>query len=130
MRRVKILVAAGAAALTVFGGVSAAAPATAEEAGDVGARHYSCGSARPRNLDTQGSNGVWPEAIRDMVVQSGSAYSCSDVGVIFHHDRLDYYCYTLGNDGQRWTYVSAFDWGIAGWVPDKLLKEPGSLATC
>ncbi|GAA1300798.1 hypothetical protein [Saccharothrix xinjiangensis] len=130
MRRAKTMVAGGAAALMAFSGVLAVAPAAGAQEGDVGARHYSCGSSRPPNRDTQGSDGVWPRAIRDMVAESGSAYSCGDLGLILHYDRLDYYCHTQGNDGQWWTYVSAFDWGIAGWVPNKSLKEPGSLAGC
>ncbi|RSM88531.1 hypothetical protein DMH04_07770 [Kibdelosporangium aridum] len=130
MRIIRSLLLSGAAALTVFSGVLAAVPAGAHQTGDVGIQHYSCGSSRPPNYDEQGPPGPWPKAIRNLVAQSGSAFSCSDLGGIYHGDRLDYYCFTLGNDGQYWTYVSAFDRGIAGWVPDDSLAYPGSNASC
>ncbi|MDI5975049.1 hypothetical protein [Amycolatopsis magusensis] len=131
MRGVKSLVASGAAVLTVFSGVVAAVPAGAEPAGEAGIQHYPCGSSRPPNKDTQGSSGAWPKAIRNLGPQSGSAYSCADLALIYHGDKLDYYCWTAGADNQIWTYVSAFERGTAGWVPDdKLLPVSQDAAFC
>ncbi|AXB43272.1 hypothetical protein [Amycolatopsis albispora] len=113
----------GAAVATVAGGVFAVTPAVAAQVGEVGVQHYPCGSSRPPNKDTQGSNGNWPRAIRDLVPQSGSAFSCSDLAKIYHGDKLDYYRWTVGStDNAIWTYVSAFERGTAGWVLDKNLS--------
>lgn len=120
MRTTKTVVVSGVAALIAFSAAGTAA--SAEQASDVEIQHYPCGSSRPPNRDTQGSNGVWPKAIRDLAPQSGSAYSCSDLATIYHGDRLDYYCWTVGSDNAIWTYVSAFDRGTAGWVLDNKLS--------
>ncbi|MFI6025037.1 hypothetical protein [Amycolatopsis magusensis] len=125
MRDFLRLVLGGAAAVTLFsGGV-----ASAEQSSEVGIQHYSCGSSRPPNLDAQGAGGAWPTAEIDLGARSGSATSCSITGLVLDNDRLDYYCHTWGADDQRWTYVSAFDWGVAGWVPYTKLY-PRSQASC
>ena len=36
-------------------------------------------------------------------------------------DKLDYYCFTVGNDGETWTYLSVYERGFAGWVLDVYL---------
>lgn len=88
--------------------------------------HYSCGQTRPPNLDgsafvtATGSAGMW----------RGSSSSCGLNGVILGGDRLDYYCWTLGNDGSTYTFVSAFEKGAAGWALDTEVPNNGSSVHC
>lgn len=116
----------GIAAFTVAGGMPGAASASAGQDGEVGTQYYPCGSRRPTNLDTQG----FPLSLTDVNARSGSATSCSINGLIRRYDRLDYYCWTVGGDQHSWTYVSAFERGIAGWVPDSVLPGGGSSRWC
>jgi len=44
--------------------------------------------------------------------------------------KLDYYCYTLGPDGARWTYVNDFIYSRAGWARNTMLPNNGSTVYC
>lgn len=85
--------------------------------------HYTCGQTRPPNLD-----GSLPFPIANLQVDMhrGSNVSCGVTGTMLPGDPLDYYCFTVGNDGSTYTYVSAFEALIAGWVPDIYLPNNGN----
>lgn len=121
IRNIRKAVAIAAAVLASF----AFAVPTAQ-ADEMGAMHYSCGQPRPPQLD--GSPFV---ALKTTTgAYRGSSFGCGSNGVINEGDKLDYYCFTVGNDGHTWTYASAFVRGIAGWVYDEFLPDGGSLHHC
>lgn len=96
------------------------------QAGEVETLHYTCGQTRPPNLD--GSAIV--TAGNSAGVRRGSSEGCGLNGTIMSGDRLDYYCYTLGNDGRTWTFLSDLSRGIAGWSVDSSLPNNGSSRHC
>jgi hypothetical protein len=98
----------------------------AAQADEIGAMHYSCGQARPPQLD--GSALV--SASTTTGVYRGSSFGCGANGTMVEGDGLDYYCYTNGNDGDTWTYVSVYQRGFAGWANDDFLPNHGSLVHC
>ncbi|MCS7483325.1 SH3 domain-containing protein [Umezawaea endophytica] len=91
-------------------------------------QHYACNSAVvPPNSDpisaiTGGSSGAR--------IRTGSSTSCTAVGSIEPSHRLDFYCYTLGNDGYTWTYLRNTSTSRQGWVRDDLLPNYGSSYHC
>jgi hypothetical protein len=102
-----VAVVMGVAALLVF--VAPAAQA-----------HYTCGQTRPPNLD--GST-PFPASIATVDLHRGSNLACGITGTMHANDQMDYYCWTTGNDGYTWTYLSAFNQFIAGWTPDAFLPN-------
>ncbi|MFC6091505.1 hypothetical protein [Saccharothrix lopnurensis] len=126
MARPRRFVAGGIAALVVAGVVLGSAPAGAAPGGGVGSRQHACDSTRPPNLD----DGLpFPVATTDLRAYSGWGTSCR-TAVILRGQRLDYHCWVIGNDGVTWSYVSAVDQGVAGWVRDDLLPGGGSAVSC
>ncbi|MEU4804003.1 SH3 domain-containing protein [Actinosynnema sp. NPDC023587] len=105
-----------------------AAPADAAPKDDGAApRHAACGSPAPQNRDpisaiTGGTAGAR--------IRSGSAVGCTARGSIQPSHRLDYYCYTTGNDNYTWTYLRDVDTRVQGWVRDDLLPNNGSNYLC
>lgn len=103
--------------------------ATADE---IGTMHYSCGQPRPPQLD----GSAFRSAITSTDVRRGSSSGCGSYGLMLVGDQLDYYCYTLGNDGNTWTYLSVFEEGFAGWAMDNYLpvnpdgETRGSVVHC
>jgi hypothetical protein len=88
--------------------------------------HYSCGQTRPPNRD--GSAIV--TATGSALLLRGSSFDCGQSGVIIGGYKLDYYCWTLGNDGNTYTYVSAYEHGYAGWAWDTQIPNNGSSVHC
>ena len=124
-RTVVRLVAAAAVTLPVmfFAVPAQAAPTDAA----VAPQNASCGHAPPRNLDPiSGITG----AANGALIRSGSSTSCTARGQSAPTDRLDYYCYTVGNDSHTWTYLKNRRTGIAGWTRDDLLPGNGSNFFC
>jgi len=128
MRSIRIAVAVvasvGASLAFVIPGAQAAL------AGSLGVQHYPCSSTRPPNLDGT----AFREAdyiAAGLTVSTGSNYqSCGRRGDLAKGDKLDYYCWTLGNDGYTYTYLSAYERGLVGWVQDRHLPGTGSLVHC
>lgn len=100
-------------------------PAQAAQPGAV-PLHYSCGQTRPPNLD--GSPVV--TATGSAALLRGSSGSCGFSGAVIGGDKLDYYCWTLGNDGNTYTYVSNYLRGEAGWAWDTQIPNNGSDKHC
>lgn len=63
-------------------------------------------------------------------IRTGSSTSCTSVGQAQASHTLDYYCYTVGNDGYTWTYLKDLSTGKLGWVRDDLLADDGSFYYC
>jgi hypothetical protein len=125
--RIRLIAAGGAvavAAVTVLAGTAQAAPA--KPVGPIGTMHASCGTNPPDK-----DSGSWLATARSAANErSGSSTSCTIKGVAQTSDRLDYHCYTDGNDGYTWTYLRNDRTGVAGWVRDDLLKDNGSFVYC
>ncbi|WP_077005289.1 hypothetical protein [Saccharothrix sp. ALI-22-I] len=96
------------------------------QAGEMGTMHYSCGHARPPQLD----DSPFVSAISAAGVRRGSSEGCGLNGTMARGDKLDYYCYTRGIDGETWTFLSVYERGFAGWVRDTLLPNNGSSDRC
>jgi hypothetical protein len=62
--------------------------------------------------------------------RSGSSTSCVAKGIAYSTQTLNYYCYTVGNDGYTWTYLRNVTTGVTGWVRDDLLSNGGSFVYC
>lgn len=122
----KIALAVAVAALTVMGiGIGTSANAAPKEVG-IAPLHASCGTSAP-DLD----GGAWNATASTAANQrSGSSTSCNILGVAQTSDRLDYHCYTSGNDGYTWTYLRNDRTNVAGWVRDDLLEDYGSVEHC
>ncbi|MEU4747003.1 SH3 domain-containing protein [Actinosynnema sp. NPDC023658] len=109
---------------TVFALPAGAAPA--KPGGEVGAAHAACGTTKPDKDDSS-----WLATAETAARQrSGSSTSCTALGTAQTSDRLDYHCYTVGNDGYTWTYLRNDRTGVAGWVRDDLLEDHGSGVPC
>lgn len=118
---------AAAVIMGVAASLAFAAPAQAAPESRFLPAHYSCGQKRPPNLD--GSAIV--TAVGATALYRGSDQgSCGLSGVVIGGDRLDYYCWTLGNDGHTYTYLSNLTRGVAGWAWDTQVPNNGSLAHC
>ncbi|MEV5439509.1 SH3 domain-containing protein [Streptomyces sp. NPDC052682] len=89
------------------------------------AAHASCGTTAP---DRDSSS--WNRTADGANERSGSSTSCTIKGVAYNTHRLDYHCYTWGNDGHSWTYLRNDSTGVTGWVRDDLLSDGGSLVHC
>lgn len=63
-------------------------------------------------------------------LRSGSSTGCTALGVSYSSHRLNYYCWTRGNDGYTWTYLRNDSTGIKGWSRDDNLPNGGSYARC
>lgn len=126
----KKVMASGVLALSVGGlllaGTGAATAAPAKPGGEVGTMHASCGRAAPADKDSSS----WETTGYGANQRSGSSTSCAIWGVAGAGDRLDYHCYTRGNDGYTWTYVRNDTDGTRGWVRDSLLGDNGSYVYC
>jgi hypothetical protein len=121
----KLVTAAAAVTLPVM---FLAVPAqAAAPGGTVAPQNAACGHAPPRNLDPiSGITG----AVNAALIHSGSSTSCTRRGQSAPTDRLDYFCFTSGNDGFTWTYLKNRTTGIAGWTRDDLLPGDGSNFFC
>ncbi|GAA2686074.1 MULTISPECIES: SH3 domain-containing protein [Actinosynnema] len=122
--RAAVAVAAVSMPAVLFAVPAQAAPKAEAE---VGAQHFACGSGVRPNRDpisaiTGASSGAR--------IRTGSATSCTAPGSIQPSDQLDYYCYTLGNDGYTWTYLRNRRTGVQGWTRDDLLPGGGSNYGC
>ncbi|WP_143466525.1 SH3 domain-containing protein [Lentzea kentuckyensis] len=108
--------------------IAAPAQAAAPKGDGVSVQHYACNSSVvPPNLDpisaiTGASSGAR--------IRTGSSTSCTSVGSSEPSDRLDYYCWTLGNDNATWTYLRNVRTGKRGWTRDDLLPGGGSNYHC
>ncbi|QFZ21304.1 SH3 domain-containing protein [Saccharothrix syringae] len=121
---------AAAVAGVALPAVLIAAPAQAEAPkGDgVTTQHYACNSSVvPPNLDPISSITGGTSGAR---IRTGSSTSCTAVGTIEPSHRLDFYCYTNGNDGATWTYLRNLSTSRQGWVRDDLLPNRGSFYHC
>ncbi|RSM88530.1 hypothetical protein DMH04_07765 [Kibdelosporangium aridum] len=115
----KGLVVSGAVALIASSGM----PASAQQAGDVQNQHFVCGSNEPPDLDDQ----PFRQSMTDLRLDNGSGMPC---GTARKGDWLNYHCFTLGGDGQTWTYVAVVGQHVAGWAPDAKLPGNGSNKPC
>ncbi|MBY8849304.1 SH3 domain-containing protein [Saccharothrix longispora] len=88
-------------------------------------RHASCGTNGP-NLDSRNSSG----AASGARLRTGSDTGCTGRGSSQPADGLDYYCYTVGNDGMTWTFLRNTRTGVVGWTRDDLLSDGGSTVHC
>ncbi|MGA4844638.1 SH3 domain-containing protein [Streptomyces sp. G45] len=104
------------AAVAVAVPLSLASPAAA---------HASCGKTAS---DKDG--GSWNRTANGANERSGSSTGCAITGIAYNSHRLDYHCYTSGNDGKTWTYLRNDSTGVSGWVRDDLLSDGGSLYSC
>ncbi len=86
-----------------------------------------CGHRAPRNLDPISSI---TGAANAALIRSGSSRSCARLGQSSSTDRLDFFCFTVGNDGFTWTYLKNRTTGKAGWTRDDLLPRDGSSFFC
>ncbi|PRX96167.1 hypothetical protein [Allonocardiopsis opalescens] len=116
--RLLAAVALTAASLLTLGAVAAPAAAAA-------APHAPCGS-RPGDHDSDTGN-TNTNSVR---MRTGSSTSCNILGQAQRADRLNYYCYTRGNDGATWSYARNERTGVAGWIRDDLLADGGSFVWC
>ncbi|WP_199439211.1 SH3 domain-containing protein [Umezawaea beigongshangensis] len=125
--RTTIQRAAGAVAVGAAAVVLVATPANAAPKGDgqLGVAHAPCGTSGP-NLDPTITTG----ATAGSRLRTGSATNCTAVGTNQPSHRLDYYCYTRGNDGATWTYLHNLTTGVRGWTRDDLLPGNGSSYHC
>lgn len=123
------IMASGVLALSIGGlllaGAGAASAAPEKPVDGVGVLHASCGTTAPDK-----DNSSWETTGYGANQRSGSSTSCAIRGVAGAGDRLDYHCYTLGNDGYTWTYLRNDSDGTAGWVRDDLLGDNGSYDRC
>lgn len=87
--------------------------------------HAACGRT-VGDLD----NSSWPTGANDARLRSGSSTGCATNGISYPSHRLDYHCYTWGNDGNSWTYVRNDTTGVQGWTRDDLLPGYGSGRHC
>lgn len=62
--------------------------------------HAPCGTSPS---DKDGS--TWRATANGANMRSGSSTSCTITGIAYAGQRLDYHCYTGGNDGYTWTFV-------------------------
>ncbi|MCS0638523.1 SH3 domain-containing protein [Streptomyces sp. LP05-1] len=89
------------------------------------AAHAPCGKTA---ADKDGSAwGAWANGAN---TRSGSGIGCISNGIAYNTQRLDYHCYTVGNDGKTWTYLRNDSTGVTGWIRDDLLSNGGSLVYC
>ena len=72
----------------------------------------------------------WPTGADDARLRQGSSTGCDSNGISYASHRLDYHCYTVGNDGYTWTYLRNDNTGRTGWSRDDLLPDGGSLVYC
>jgi hypothetical protein len=115
-----------AAAVAMVTAATFAVVTPAAQATEISPMHYSCGQARPPQLDGSAIR----SAIAPANVYRGSSVGCGVNGSMQLGDKLDYYCFTVGNDGETWTYLSVYERGFAGWVLDVYLPGSGSLVHC
>jgi hypothetical protein len=118
-----------AVAATAVPAVLIAAPADAAPKGDgiITPLHAACGSPAPRNLDPiSGITGASAGAR----IRTGSSTGCTARGSSQPSDPLDYYCFTVGNDGFTWTYLRNGRTQVQGWTRDNLLPGNGSNYYC
>ncbi|MFD5322037.1 SH3 domain-containing protein [Streptomyces sp. NPDC127098] len=87
--------------------------------------HAPCGTSAP-----DGDNSTWVRSANGANMRTGSSTSCGINGVAYSSHRLDYHCYTEGNDGYTWTYVRNDTTGATGWIRDDLLSDYGSGEPC
>lgn len=117
------------AAVAVCAALSIVFVAPIAQAGELGTAHYPCGATRPPNLDGS-ALGKADDVADGAAVNRGSSSYCGTLGYLREGDKLDYYCYTRGNDGFFYTYLSAYERGFAGWVDDRALSSIGSSVHC
>ncbi|MEU1850485.1 SH3 domain-containing protein [Streptomyces sp. NPDC019990] len=89
------------------------------------AAHAPCGTTAPDR-----DNGAWNRTANGANQRSGSSTGCAINGIAYNTHRLDYHCYTQGNDRYTWTYLRNDSTGVSGWVRDDLLSDGGSLVHC
>jgi hypothetical protein len=87
--------------------------------------HANCGRTVG---DLDGSS--WPTGADDARLRTGSSTGCGSNGISYPAHRLDYHCYTVGNDGYTWTYLRNDNTGRTGWTRDDLLPGYGSSVYC
>lgn len=112
--------------MLVIAPASASADTTPTKDPGVVIMHASCGAASPSDID----GGSWNATGGGANIRSGSSTSCAKRGEADSGHRLDYHCYTVGNDGYTWTFLRDNNTGIKGWVRDDLLSDNGSYKYC
>lgn len=129
VRNLLPVVAVGAAlagAVIVPAAAAQAAPATSATPA-----FAHCAIRAPYDHDTsKWSDGYALSAAR---IRSGSSATCGTRDIISpgaSGDELDYYCYTVGDDGYTWTYLRDNATGVEGWVRDDALNNYGANVTC
>ncbi|MEV1008858.1 SH3 domain-containing protein [Streptomyces sp. NPDC049881] len=95
------------------------APATTASA------HAACGTSVGDR-----DNSTWVSSANGANIRTGSGTNCGARGVAYASHRLDYHCYTVGNDGYTWTFVRNDTTGVTGWIRDDLLSDRGSNVPC
>lgn len=105
-------------------GSPAAAAANSSLQG-TGPAYAPCGRAGS-HIDTN----PWVKTGSGANIRTGSSTSCALAGTVTSDWILDYYCYTLGDDGYTWTYLYVVSTGARGWVRDNLLTDNGSQHYC
>ncbi|MEU4448599.1 SH3 domain-containing protein [Actinosynnema sp. NPDC050801] len=124
--RTRLLAVTGTAAALATMFALPAGAASAKPGNEVGAAHASCGTTAPDK-----DSSPWLATARTAAKQrSGSSTSCAALGTVQTSDRLDYHCFTYGNDNYTWTYLRNDRTDVAGWVRDDLLKDGGSGVRC
>jgi len=68
--------------------------------------------------------GNWNATAGGANIRTGSSTSCAKVGIASSGHKLDYHCYTVGEDGYTWTYLrdDTASPDVYGWVRDDLLR--------
>ena len=112
--------------LLVIAPAGASADATPVKDPGIGIMHVNCGGASPSDID----GGSWNATGGGANIRNGSSTSCTKRGEASSGHRLDYHCYTVGNDGYTWTFLRDNNTGISGWVRDDLLSDNGSFKYC
>ncbi|MFI5619729.1 hypothetical protein [Streptomyces sp. NPDC051567] len=75
---------------------------------------------------------AWEKTVKTSANQrTGSSTGCASNGMAYPSHTLDYHCYTWGNDGKSWTFVTNVTVDkTTGWIRDDLLKDGGSNKYC
>ncbi|MFI8291830.1 SH3 domain-containing protein [Streptomyces sp. ms191] len=89
------------------------------------AAHAACGTGAS---DKDGS--AWGNYANGANERSGSSTGCVSKGIAYNNDQLNYFCYTVGNDGYTWTYLHNRSDNVYGWIRDDLLSNGGSFVPC
>ncbi|WP_405987857.1 SH3 domain-containing protein [Streptomyces sp. NBC_00986] len=91
-----------------------------------------CGSSAPGDHDDSSWNATGNNSRMRSGTNAASTTNCAIKSTARPGDRLDYHCYTRGNDGYTWTYLrnDTRSPDTYGWVRDDVLSDGGSFVEC